>query len=100
MNTILHPRCLTALLTSRRASRCIPTSIIARGLADRTPHHQTKNTDGNHLFNLKKLGATPTVRFVVYGALGVAAVAETTFWCSWLWAKVFVQATDSSEQRT
>lgn len=49
------------------------------------------------MFNLKKLGATPTVRVVIYGALGITAVAESTFWCSWLWSKAFRKVADTRD---
>ena len=53
-------------------------------------HHTKKSTvEETRDFDLKSLGATPTVRVVVYTALGIAAVAETTFWCSWFWSKDF-----------
>ena len=71
-----------------------------RGFADQTPHRpNASGADRSDPINLKRLGATRTVRLVVYGALGVAAVAETTFWCSWLWSKAFKRAADEPEQQ-
>jgi len=78
----------------------MPKSVIRRGFADQTSHRPDKsNVESSHVFDLKKLGATRKVRIVVYGALGIAAIAETTFWCSWLWSKAFKQTADEREQQ-
>lgn len=70
---------------------------LLRSFADHSPRRATQpDPNQTSAFDLKKLGATPTVRLVVYGALGVAAITETAFWCSWGWAK-FVKKNDAAE---
>ena len=99
MNTTYYSRSLAAHLMSCRIDSGISSSIMKRGFADQTPRRpNTSDTDRSDPFNLKKLGATRTVRIVVYGALGVAAIAETTFWCSWLWSKAFKRAADEEAE--
>lgn len=61
-----------------------------RSFATSPPRTEAKKKSGSASpFDLKKLGATPTVRVVIYSALGVAAIAETAFWGSWARAKMF-----------
>lgn len=89
--TLMYPiqslRPAQAALSHERFSGHQPSLI--RRFADQPPHRQTKPDQNQHSpFDLKRLGATPTVRLVVYAALGVAATAETAFWCSWGWAKM------------
>ena len=92
---------LAARLMPRRVGPAMSPLIMTRGHADRTPHLPNKSdTEGGHPLNLKNHGATRAVRIVVYGALGVAAIAETIFWCSWLWSKAFKRAADEPEQQT
>lgn len=63
--------------------------FLARSVSNQKPQGASKPDNPEpHPFDLKRLGATRTVQLVVYGALGIAAIAETTFWCSWLWAKM------------
>ena len=78
----------------------MPKPVVTRGFADQAPHRPNMpDADRSDPINLKKLGATRTVRIVIYGALGVAAVAETTFWCSWLWSKAFKRIADEPEEQ-
>lgn len=99
MSATSFSRSLATHLVPRKVIPGIPTSVIRRRFADRTPHRPDQSNE-SHPLNLKKLGATRTVRIVVYGALGVAAIAETAFWCSWLWSKAFKRAADEPEQQT
>jgi len=99
MTTSYYSRHLATLLISRKVGSGVPTSKFTRGLADQAPYRSSESSTHEHrVFNLKKLGATPTVRIVVYGALGFAATVETTFWCSWLWSKAFKRDDDGREQ--
>lgn len=75
-----------AFFTPRRFAPAKPLSLFSGGLADKADQRSAKASTYDS-FNLKKLGATPTTRAVVYGALGIGAVAETVAWCSWLWLK-------------
>jgi hypothetical protein len=85
---------------SRRVNTGMSSSIMTRGFADQAPHRPNiSDADGSDSFSLKKLGATRAVRMFVYGALGVAAIAETTFWCSWLWSKAFKRAADEEAEQ-
>lgn len=78
----------------------MPKTVVTRGFANQTPRcPNMSDADRSDPINLKKLGATRTVRIVVYSALGIAAVAETTFWCSWLWSKAFKRTADELEQQ-
>lgn len=100
MSAIHYSQTLAARHISRKSIPGMPKSVMTRGFADQTPHRPNMSDgDRSDPFNLKKLGATRTVRIVVYGALGVAAVAETTFWCSWLWSKAFKRAAEEPEQQ-
>lgn len=90
MTATYIPRQLAATTRFRYLAPATSSFNFSRGLADQIFHRPNKSSaEGAHTFNLKKLGATPTVRVVIYGALGIAAIAETTFWCSWLWSKAF-----------
>lgn len=100
MSATHYPQTLAARFISRRIMLGMPKPVVTRGFADQTPHRPNMSgADRSDPINLKKLGATRTVRIVVYSALGVAAVAETTFWCSWLWSKAFKRVADEPEQR-
>ena len=99
MIAIHYSQPLAARLMSPRSFTGMPKSAKIRGYADQTHRPNMSDADRSDPINLKKLGATRTVRIVVYGALGVAAVAETTFWCSWLWSKAFKRAADEPEQQ-
>lgn len=101
MSATRYSQTLGVRLTSRGSISGVPKSVATRGFADQTPHRPNmSNAERSDPINLKKLGATRTVRTVVYGALGVAALAETTFWCSWLWSKAFKRTADEPEQQT
>ena len=47
-------------------------------------------------FSMKDLGASQTVKMVVYTAIGIIGTMETIFYCNWAWAKLF--AVESVEQ--
>lgn len=72
--------------------------FLSRSVSNQKPHGTSKpDAPEPHPFDLKRLGATRTVQVVVYGALGITAIAETTFWCSWLWGKMKTQESGKRE---
>ena len=58
-----------------------------RSATNKAKHRQADPEPELPSFSLKDLGASPTVKAVVYTALGIAGTAETYFWCRWGWEK-------------
>lgn len=101
MTSNYHSRYLIPLLKACRAKSGKPLSSLQGRSAVRRLHHSNEaDADQTHTFDLKKLGATPAVRIIIYGALGIGAVAETVFWCSCLWSGILDPNTDEHGQET
>ena len=78
-------------------TKAMSLAAFRRSFASQGARYTKPSPDNTSSLNLRKMGANRTVRIIVYGALGVAALAETTFWGTWAWAKFSGRTKPSAE---